>query len=143
MQLQGHRVVSTMLGRSWGPTQAGAHLKCKTGLAMVGVLSSKGSMMMVKPGDRAGAVMPMATPGTPFPSPHTVRIPRETRGNGQAPSLLSQCPGPASYPSLLPTAFSLTTTPSLLATRELHVGLGISMMLKIRLRHPQFYRGAC
>lgn len=25
------------------------HLKCSTGLAMVGVLSSKGSMMMVKP----------------------------------------------------------------------------------------------
>lgn len=27
------------------------HLKCSTGLAMVGVLSSKGSMMMVKPSD--------------------------------------------------------------------------------------------
>lgn len=27
------------------------HLKCSTGLAIVGVLSSKGSMMMVKPSD--------------------------------------------------------------------------------------------
>lgn len=31
------------------PTGVGSHLKCRMGLAMVGVLSSKGSMMMVKP----------------------------------------------------------------------------------------------
>lgn len=31
------------------PTGVGSHLKCRIGLAMVGVLSSKGSMMMVKP----------------------------------------------------------------------------------------------
>lgn len=39
------------------PSGLGAHLKCRMGLAMVGVLSSKGSMMMVKPaggGESAG-----------------------------------------------------------------------------------------
>lgn len=33
-------------------TGVGSHLKCRMGLAMVGVLSSKGSMMMVKPTSR-------------------------------------------------------------------------------------------
>lgn len=40
-------------GRGQGlshPQRAASHLKCRTGLAMVGVLSSKGSMIMVKPG---------------------------------------------------------------------------------------------
>lgn len=40
------------LGGPWSghaPTGVGSHLKCRIGLAMVGVLSSKGSMMMVKP----------------------------------------------------------------------------------------------
>lgn len=32
------------------------HLKCNTGLAIVGVLSSKGSMMMVKPLDETSKV---------------------------------------------------------------------------------------
>ena len=31
------------------PPGVGSHLKCRMGLAMVGVLSSKGSMMLVKP----------------------------------------------------------------------------------------------
>lgn len=47
-------MVRASLG-GWGPrsvhdpTRVGSHLKCRMGLAMVGVLSSKGSMMMVKP----------------------------------------------------------------------------------------------
>lgn len=36
------------------PHSAASHLKCRMGLAMVGVLSSKGSMIMVKPGGGGG-----------------------------------------------------------------------------------------
>lgn len=41
-------------GRSLSPPHAASHLKCRMGLVMVGVLSSKGSMIMVKPGGGGG-----------------------------------------------------------------------------------------
>lgn len=34
------------------PCMVASHLKCRMGLAMLGVLSSKGSIIMVKPGGR-------------------------------------------------------------------------------------------
>lgn len=37
------------------PHRLASHLKCRMGLAMVGVLSSKGSMIMVKPGREGGS----------------------------------------------------------------------------------------
>lgn len=47
-----HRVTQSR-GQGRGlshPRRAASHLKCRMGLVMVGVLSSKGSMIMVKPG---------------------------------------------------------------------------------------------
>lgn len=64
-------------GPRWGPcgpftppAGVGSHLKCRMGLAMVGVLSSKGSMMMVKPTGQEDSRSPVgATPTRPHPPP--------------------------------------------------------------------------
>lgn len=71
IQLRDNTGVTRGRGRGLShPHRVASHLKCRTGLAMVGVLSSKGSMIMVKPGGGRGrGVSVTHHPGTELPQP--------------------------------------------------------------------------
>ena len=81
------------------PPGVGSHLKCRMGLAMVGVLSSKGSMMIVKPTgggrDSLRASHDPAHSATPPLLPPLVPLPSRSSVNGtshQKPKATTQAP---------------------------------------------------